>query len=403
MLLILGCHFLQAQNVYIVPSLGGFLNDNTLNARSEAMGKVTITLDGVQTAFENPAVLSLSEEKFSFSFNVDAGNSIFPNSYYTRSIAGYRLNNRIAVGLEYRNWVETDPLFTTIIGITNYPVDRRSRNASTLMVAGNVTKNLHFGVSGTYLVEKRLERTKTGDMFLMNIGLVYDKETTLFRNEIMSNQKLRFATSLFNTLMNPTYVQTGREDVTDIEDIPIILRAGASFSFTKTITIGFAQRSKWFKEQPQTLDLSTHLQYTDWLGSKDYIFASDENHRMVSVGVEGLFYDIVSIRLGYFTETRGTRVDPDERAVTKGRRKAFTWGTGFRLPTNKWSKNKFPFETQFDLLVKGMPDLLIERFTERTNPQFTDDKTQLSVGLLFKLKKYEEDGLSSSPNEEGTF
>jgi hypothetical protein len=394
---------LSAQNVFRIPGLAGFLNDNTLNARSEAMGKVTITLDGLQTAFENPAALSTSEQKLSFAFNIDAGNSYFPTSSYSKYAVGYRVNDRIAIGLEQRNWVESDPFFSTIIGPGNFSVDRRSRHGSSLMVAGKITEGLHVGLAGTYIVEKRLEKTKTSDMLLMNAGVIYDKKLRLIRDEQTTNQKIRLAASLFNTLQEAMYQETANDSVFGFRDIPIIFRAGTSFSFSKPIRIGFAERSKWFRDAPQTLDVSAHLQFTDWWESKDHFFTNADHQTMISFGVEGTFYEIVSIRLGYFNETRDIEVDPDERIVTKNRRRALTWGTGFRLPTNRWSNNKFPFETQFDLLVKGMPDILIERLTERIDPQFTDEKTQLSIGLLFKFKKYKEERLSSSPNEEGTF
>lgn len=379
---------LQAQNVFKVPALNGQLNDQTYNARSEALGKNTITLDGIKTALENPATISSSPEVFSLAFNYDRGNSVYPKSYYLTGGASYKINDRIAIGLDTRHWIETQPFFNTIIGSETFPTDRNTFSINSIMVAGKIIEGLHLGVSAHFMVQRKIDAQKTGDQFVINTGLIYDKQVHLIKDDRLSNQKIRLAASLYNTLKNATFREVANEEVFGFRDIPIILRIGSAYYVTAPLNLGFAQNSKLLKDAPQTLDLSFHLQYTDWLKSKEYNFKTDEYHNMISIGAEGTFYNLLAVRLGYFNEKRDTEVDPDEIAVTNPRRKALTWGLGFILPTHKWSSNKIPFETRLDVLVKGMPDLVNERRTEIINPEFTDEKTQLSIGLQFNLKKF---------------
>ncbi|RDY60164.1 hypothetical protein [Flagellimonas nanhaiensis] len=376
----------MAQNVFITPDIKGFLNDNAYNARSEALGKNTITLDGIKTAFENPAVLSSSNEKLSLGFNYDKGHYMYPKSYYITGGVSYRINDRIVVGFDTRHWIDPEPYWRTIIGSQAFSTDKNTFNANSIMVAGKIIEGLHVGASVHFMNQKEIDNNETASQTLASTGVVYDRAVNWIKNEKFQNQKIRGAVSLFNTLMKGSYTERANDSVFGFRDIPIILRIGTSYSFSHPINLEFAKNSKLLKDAPQKLDVSLHLQYSNWLASDDHIFTSSENHTMVGVGVEGTALNTLALRLGYFTETRGTDVDPGEIAVTKNRRKAFTWGLGFILPVHKWSNNGIPFETRLDILAKGLPDVLNENRTERVHPDFTDDKLQLSIGLQLNLK-----------------
>lgn len=386
--LMTGCFGLRAQYVFITPEIKGFLNDNTFNARSEALGKNTITLDGIKTAFENPATISASMEKLSIAFNYDKGNSMYPKSYYATGGVSYKINDKIAIGVETRNWIDPDPYWNTIIGFETFDTEKSTFTANSIMIAGKIIEGFHLGIAAHFLKQREIDNNETASQSLLSIGTIYDRNVDWVKNEKWQNQKIRGAVSLFNVLMKANYTERANDSIYGYRDIPVILRFGTAYSFSHPINWAFLENSKLFENSPRTLAFSLLLQYNTRLGLKDHIFSGSTDHRMIGVGLEGTALNVVSLRLGYFTETRGTDVDPDEIAVTKDRRKAFTWGLGFILPTNKWSDNKIPFEINLDVLAKGLPDFLDETRTQRIHPDFTDDKLQLSVGLQLNLKKY---------------
>lgn len=366
---------------------GGVLSDITNSAQSEALGRNTITLDGIRSAFDNPASISPGNTKLQVALNYSKGHSYKPKSYYPFIGIKGKIHPKITVGLSTHHWIDPKSYWTATIASQEFDTDRKTNHAYSLYAAGEVLKGLHIGVSGNILREQVVDGVTTGKDFVLNTGVIYDKDVSFLKNNKITNQKIRIAASFFNTLMHVRMIQRLNDSVWQNRDIPIILRAGGAYSFTLPLNISFAKKSKKLGEAPQSLDLSARIQYANWLKHKDHIFGSHEDNTMIGVGLEAVALNLLALRLGYFNITAAEDNEPNEIYVTKEAIKGFTWGLGFIIPANKWSSGKIPFEIKFDVVAKNLPDWLDESRSTRVSPDFTDKKLFLSLGLELNFSK----------------
>jgi len=381
----------QAQNItYWTPTnLHGILIDNTTSVRAEALGKNTITLDGVRTSFENPATISPGEDKLQVALNYIKGHPYFPKSYYPFLGVSYRILPRISASLSTHHWIDPDSYWSADVGGASFDTEKKAHHAYTIGLAGEVIDGLHIGVSGNLLQDEEIKGKTTSKDFIMSFGAIYDRKVQFLKNKKnISNENLRFAASLFNVLMDGQTIQRANERVWQYRDMPIIVRGGAAYSFSMPFNPGFAKKVKKLKSAPATLDLSARVQYANWLKNEKHIFDEYKSNTFMGIGLEAVALKLLALRIGYFTETRTVAENPTPgtRYATKGKRKGLTWGLGATIPAKDWSKGKLPFEIRFDLLLKNHPDLLDESISQRTARDITDKKLQFGVGIELAIK-----------------
>lgn len=378
---LLGIDVYSQKLVYNSPThYSGLTWDHPMSAQSTALGRHSVTLSGIRTAFENPSNISSEISKYSFATNYVIGHPWRLKSHYLFLGGHYKLFDKLAIGISSHGHTQYNPLFSTQIATVNFWPDKRTQRAYSLILAGELFNGFHFGVSGNQLVEHGLDNTKTSSDFVISTGITYDKVLELVKNEKVTNQKIRLAASLFNTTFKDTLVQRANDSVWQYRDLPIIFRTGFSYGFSLPFKPIF--NCKKLDNWPHTLDLSIYLQYDDWLKAMNHIYTSDQYNTTFSLGIEATFYTLIAIRLGYFRQSTTIFDEPGEKQVTKDRRRGITYGAGFQLPVKNWFGDTFPLDVKFDLVAKRHPDYLREELSVFTHKKMTDNKLMFSFGLV---------------------
>lgn len=394
---IIACSFLTISNymmgqniVFWTPTnLHGTIIDNTTSVRAEALGKNTITLNGVRTAFENPATISPGDDKLQIALNYLKGSPVYPKAYYPFLGVSYRILPKLTASLTTHHYIDPDSYWNAEIGGQDFDTKKKAHHTYSLGVAAEVIEGLHVGLSGNLMQDEEIKGMITSKDFIMNLGVIYDRKVKFFKsNPNISHENFRVAASMFNLLMDGQTIQRQSEAVWQYRDMPIIARAGVAYEFSLPLKLSFAQKSKKLKSAPQTIDLSARLQYGNWLKSKKHIYDEYKYHTHVGIGLEAVALKLLALRLGYFTESRTVAENPvpGTRYATKDKRKGLTWGLGAIIPARDWSNGKLPFEIRFDLLLKNHPDLLDESISQRSAPEFTDKKIQFGIGIELAIK-----------------
>ncbi|GGD18719.1 hypothetical protein GCM10011368_20800 [Hyunsoonleella pacifica] len=381
--------FSQSIRDYYVPThYQGIFHGQPSSARATGMGLTTITLEGIENAFYNPATIGLTEEKINVHINYASGSQVRKGGQYPFLGVSYRINNKLIVGISTLNWVDekNSPWSTIIGGYEESYEDRRSQSAYTAVAAYEVIPGLNVGLSGNYLVGRAVPKNVTSTEFILSFGAIYDKEVDWIKNEKISNQNIRFATSLVNVLMKNRMEQT-YQDFLNFRDLPIHLSFGAAYQATLAIQPNFTEGKGFFKGAPKTLDLAVHLQFRDVLpGPKETIKnANHENNTAFGIGAEAWFMKTLAFRLGYYFENRPASGPKEvgEGAWVTDNKRGLTWGFGANLPLNAWTKGKLPFNSEVNFVTSKV---LNEYGNSFTVPQYFLDRSFLfSVGINLKF------------------
>ncbi|MFD1616060.1 hypothetical protein [Gelatiniphilus marinus] len=376
----------SAQTSYYIPThYRGVFNGQPSSTRATGMGLTTITLEGIENAFYNPATVGLTDEKIAVHINYASGNQVYKGGKYPFLGVSYRVNEKLIVGASTLNWFdEKNSPWTTIIGGFSENVKRRSQSAYTLVGAFEVIPNLNLGLSGNYLVEKFVNNTVTNSEFILSFGAVYDKEVNWIKAENVSNQKIRFAGSFVNLLMK-NQIEQRYQNFLHYRDLPTYLTLGTSYHASLPFNVGFTQNKGFFEGAPNTVDLSLHLQYKDLMkgSKKNSVNPDHKNNTAIGIGAEAWFMDLIAIRMGYYNEKRPNGPKSGGGTWVTDNKKGFTWGFGAKLPLNRLTNGKLPFNSEVNFVTSK---LLNEYGNNYTQPSyFTDRNFLFSVGINLKF------------------
>ncbi len=380
------CSSVNAQIDYYNPThYHGIFYGQPSSARATGMGLTTITLDGIENAFYNPATIGLTSEKINVHLNYALGSPVYKGSKYPFLGVSYRVNDKLVIGLSNLNWWdEKDSPWSTQIGAFNESVDSRSQSVYTLTGTYEVIPNLNIGISTNYLVDRSVNNNVTNSEFILSIGAIYDIEVNFIKAENVSNQKIRFAGSLVNALMKNRIEQTYEEHL-NFRDLPIHATLGVAYQLTLPFNSSFTEGKRFFKGAENTVDLALHLQFRDVLaGPKDDIVnINHEYNSAFGIGAEAWFMDLIALRLGYYREKRPVGDDKREGIWATGHKKGLTWGFGVNLPLNKLTNGSIPFNSEVNFVTSKILDNYSENYTP---PSYFTDRTFLfSMGINLKF------------------
>ncbi len=365
--------------------LFGIFYGQPSSARATGMGLTTITLEGIENAFYNPATIGLTKEKVNVHLNYALGSPVYKGSQYPFLGASYRINDKLIVGLSNLNWWdEKNSPWTTTIGGFDESVESRSQSVYTLSAAYNFVTGLQVGVSGNYLIGRSVDSNVTSSDFILSVGAIYTKEVDFIKSENISNQRIRFAGSLVNALMKNRIEQTYLDNL-NYRDLPIHLSFGAAYKATVAIQPNFTESKSFFKGAPKTLDLAVHLQYRDVLAGPEETIknANHEYNSAFGIGTEAWFMDLIALRIGYYREKRPVGDDKDEGIWATGHKKGITWGFGVNLPLNRLTNGSLPFNSEINFVTSRILDTYADNYTP---PAYFTDRTFLfSVGVNLKF------------------
>lgn len=355
------------------------------SARATGMALTTITLEGIENAFYNPATIGLTKEKVNVHLNYALGSPVYKGSKYPFLGVSYRINDKLIVGLSNLNWWdEKDSPWSTQIGAFNESVNKRSQSVYTATGTYEIIPNLNFGISGNYLVDRSADNNVTNSEFILSVGAIYDKEVDFIKSDKFSNQTIRFAGSLVNALMKNRIEQTYQEHL-NYRDLPIHLSFGAAYKATLAIQPNFTEGKVFFKGAPKTLDLAVHLQYRDVLaGPKDDIVNTNHEYNSAfGIGAEAWFMNLIAFRLGYYREKRPVGDDKYEGIWATGHKKGITWGFGANLPLYRLTNGSIPFNSEINFVTSKILDTYADNYTP---PSYFTDRTFLfSIGINLKF------------------
>ncbi|MGZ5287603.1 MAG: hypothetical protein ACXWB9_10480 [Flavisolibacter sp.] len=372
----------QAQLRYYTPThYFGLFYQQLTSAKASGMGRTTITQDGIEVAFYNPASIGPVKEKINLHLNYSSGDPVRPGSKYPFAGISFRINPKLSVGLSTFKWIDNMPVWTTIIGGFNENVDRRTQTMYGANVAYQVIPGLHLGVAGNYLVDKSVPGHTTSSSLLFSAGAIYDRDVSFFKSDKISNQKIRFAASFINLAMK-NKISVKYETYRHYRDIPIHAYAGAAYKFSLPLNVPFTTKLKYFDETPKQVDLSVNFQVRDVLAGKEPRTEDHLSNSHFGIGTEAWFFDRVALRIGYYSEKRPSGTSSNGGAWVTQNKAGFTWGYGTRIPVKKLTKNALPIDAELNFVTSK---LMGELGKNTTHPSvFTDKKFSFSVGLNLK-------------------
>ncbi len=378
----------QRNIIFLSPTnYEGVLNEVVNSARAEALGKNTITINGLRTSFENPATIAPGTDKIQVALNYTKGHPYFPKAYYNFAGISYRLHEKISIGLTTHQWMDPDSYWDAEIASRVYPTSKKSQRVFSLVASGQIAKDLYLGLSGNLLRDMEIKGSTNGKDFILNTGLIYDRSIHLIKAKQIQQEKIRFAASLYNALFDGETIQRANDSVFQYRDMPAIARLGIAHSFSIPIQTSSLKKVKRLKEAPQILEISTRIQYSDYLKARKNFGYENKYQTAIGIGIEATALNLLSARIGYFTESRAPATNTTDLFATKTKRKGFTWGLGCIIPANQWSNGKIPFDFKFDLLANRLPDLLDEKISTLLSDELTDKRLMLSLGIELSFKK----------------
>ena len=343
-------------------------------ARAAGMGLTTITLGGIENVVYNPASIGLESQLVNVYLNYATGDQISLGSKFGFFGASYRVNDKLVLGLSRQRWVEKDSPWTTIIGSFEESVDKSSQLMYTLSGAYEVIPNLQVGLSGNYVVDKAVPGTVTSSEFIASLGIIYDMEVNWIKLKNLENQKIRFAGSFINLLMNNETTVT-YEEYMHYREIPSYVYLGTSYEGSLPFNPGFLSNSSFFSNAPQEVDLKINLQYGNHL-KYDYLTS-------FGIGAEALFMKTIAFRLGYYFEKRPERYEDNEDFWATTNKKGLTFGYGVKLPVKKLTNDKIPFNVDVDMVTfKVLNELNTKNYTPP--PIFTGHNFLFALGVKLK-------------------
>ncbi len=376
----------NSKTVYYLPShYRGIFYGQPTNARATGMGLTTITLGGIENVIYNPASIGLEQQRLNTYFNYATGDQVELGSSYRYFGASYRVNEKLVLGFSRFRWVEKDSPWTTIIGGFEESTDESSQVMHTISGAYELITDLQIGLSGNFLTDRSVNKTKTNSSFILTLGSIYDMDVDWIKLENLENQKIRFAGSFTNLLLKNKIEQT-YEDYLNYRDLPIQLTVGTSYQGTMPFNPAFLSKGNgFFSSAPKTIDLSLNLQFREVLKGpeKTVVNTNYKENTAFGIGGEALFIKMLALRLGYYFEKRpeGNNEDGDFW-VTKNKT-GFTFGYGVKIPLNELSDKKVPFDVDVDIVTfRVLNELNTKNYTHRQ--VFTDNNFLFSFGLKLK-------------------
>lgn len=310
-------------SILVIPLLSfgqyeyGFLHElyfgRQPSARAEALGKGYSSIDGdLTTIFYNPAGTSTLK-------GVEI-NTSFASPYYLLEKAkynfisvGYNINKYLTIGIS-RNHFTTGQEVNLSDSVGNPIVTGHipTNSIYTLNISSQPFKNLYIGLNTNYLSWKPIDESASSIYF--DFGVIKKFE---FRQKSAANHAFNLGASIIN--LNFAKIKLDFNGNEFKNDLPVITRYGINYQFHLN--------KKWISDTLNTFMLLVQ-------GDYQFLLNSDYNNGFHS-GLELLFFEILSARIGYYQETQ---YDYDIPSANENEISAITFGFGLQAPLYKLTK-----------------------------------------------------------------
>ncbi|MHB1279594.1 MAG: PorV/PorQ family protein, partial [Bacteroidia bacterium] len=296
------------------------------SARAEAMGRSYVSIDGdLSTAFFNPAGVATIQ-------GLELSGS-YASPYYSAKDAnygfvsvGYTFNDYLTIAVNRNQFsFGKDLIFTddqgNILGTyrpyeTNY----------CLTIASQPIKNLFLGLNTNYFIWRPLDKQTAALYF--DFGAIKKFE---FAQKAASGHSVNLGASIVNFNYGKITLDVGN---TRPQSLPVITRFGANYQFTLN--------KHFLIDTLKTFKFLVQGEFQDVLNSGV--------ETAFRTGGEITLLEILSIRAGYYKETKSDYAHPD---INYGEISALTYGFGLQIPFYKLTK--VPLNINFDYTSLPQP------------------------------------------------
>lgn len=323
-LLLLFCIPLLVQGQYSSNFQQEYFFGNLPHARTEAMGKAGVALGGsTASLFQNPATLGMIQG-WDAVISTSGPFYVLKESDYYFVGASRRLNDKWVTAISLNQFAIGPTTFDVNLGGTRYPAEKPVSSNLAISGAGEILPGLQAGLNLNVFRWTYLDAIPATHQVHLDGGLLY---RLALPQPTTGKRELLFGLSVTNLANNKIefFGPAGEENK---QAFPIVLCLGGTFHTQTMIelpTIG---------KGPLELTLTTEYQN---VLNNDYRTA-------LRLGTEVVIWEVFAFRLGAFT----TSNDNLGNDVNKSRLNDITYGFGFRVPAQKLSKGKVPFNLHVD-------------------------------------------------------
>ena len=317
--------------VLVIPLLSfgqyeyGFLQESFFgrqpSARAESLGKGYSSVDGdLATIFYNPAgTATLQGIEINTSFA--SPYYLLEKAKYNFISAGYNINKYLTIGISRNHFTTGQEInITDSVGNPIASGNTPTNSFYSLNISSQPIKNLLIGANTNYLIWKPIDESATSLYF--DFGIIKKFQ---FGQKESINHIVSIGASISN--LNFAKIKLDLNGNTFEEELPVVTRYGANYQFYLN--------KKWVFDTLNTFRLLLQADYQLLLNS--------EYHNGFHTGLELMFLEILSLRIGYYKENE---YDYDLPSANENEISDITYGFGLQIPLNKLTK--IPLDINFD-------------------------------------------------------
>jgi hypothetical protein len=322
------------------------------SARAEALGKGYSSIDGdLATIFYNPAgTATLKGAEINTSFA--SPYYFLEKAKYNFISAGYNVNPYLTIGISRNHYTMGEEVYLS--DDMGNPISKGyapTTSLYSLNISSQPIKNLFIGLNSNYLLWKLFDESANSIYF--DFGVIKKFE---FAQKTTLNHTINIGASIKN--LNYAKIKWDLNGNEFEADLPVITRYGVNYQIQLN--------KNWISESLNTFGLLVQADY-QYLLNSDY-------HNGYNTGLELMFLEILSVRVGYYQESQD---DYDSPALNANELSEFTYGLGLQIPLDKLTK--IPLKINFDYASLPQPS-----FT-KSQPSFENFSTYtLRVNYLLK-------------------
>ncbi len=301
------------------------------SAQIEAMGGADVAVGGSgPSLFFNPAGIGLVANQ-EVTLNISAPFYALVNSNYTFLSYVRRVNDRLVGAVSVNRFSMGESSFTVDIAGGDYPVETPVINNFAATGAFSVTGAVQAGVNLNVFRWKLFDDVSASSAFLGDVGATWTKELASSSN---TPATLRVGASVTNlTFSSITFSAADGAEAS--AEFPAVARVGVSYAVHREVSVRGAG------DMPVALLATFEVQ--------DVL--NNEFRTGVRFGVEGRFYEVLSIRLGAFTH----KLDDFDVANNKSTLSDITYGFGIAIPVSRFTGGKLPADVHVDYVSLKQP------------------------------------------------
>jgi hypothetical protein len=317
--------------ILVIPSFSfgqynyGFLQETFFgrqpSARAESLGKGYSSVDGdLASIFFNPAgTATLQGLEVNASFA--SPYYLAENASYSFISAGYNFNKYLSIAISSNHFTLGQE--SSAIDSAGYIIDSGFTPANSnysLNISSQPTRNLFIGVNTNYFIWKPIENSAKTLFF--DFGIIKKFE---FGKKTASQHSVSIGASIIN--LNFAKISLDFNGSVIENSLPVITRYGVNYQFYLNKELIF--------DKLTTFRLLFQGEYQMLLNS--------EYNKGFHTGLELMFLEMLSLRVGYFTENQKDLGYP---SINKTEISCTTYGIGFQAPLYKLTK--VPLNINFD-------------------------------------------------------